>query len=198
MPETSLELLREVSEGSRPALSALVARHIDGLHGYVRLHAGDKLKAREATADLVQLVLVEVVQEYDGFEWKGEAAFKGWLYQKALRRVIDRARYHGRQERDASREEALEAGPGVEVKLAQVYRELSTPSAKLARVEDIERLEHAFRKLPAIYAQVLSLGCLCGMSRAEVAEELGISEETAKKRKTRGLVKLAALLERGR
>ena len=146
--------------------------------------------------DLVQIVLCEVVREFDQFEWRGEAAFRSWLYGKTRLRLADRARYHGRQERDLAKEVGLGQGHSEEMILGQAYREFSTPSAKLVRMEEIEQLEAAFERLTEGQREVLSRAFLLGMTSRQIGEELGIAEETARKRKTRALVKLAAEMGR--
>ncbi|MFT5154291.1 MAG: RNA polymerase sigma factor (sigma-70 family) [Planctomycetota bacterium] len=180
MPEPTRDLLRRVPEGDRPALSALVERYLPPLVGFVRLNAGGRLKAREGTMDLVQMVLWGVVREFDEFEWRGEPAFRSWLYGKTRLRLADRARYHGRQERDQAKEVSLEQGHSEEVILGQAYREFSTPSARLVRMEEIEKLEAAFERLTDGHREVLSRAYMLGMTRRIVLSrsvDLGLRRE---------------------
>jgi RNA polymerase sigma factor (sigma-70 family) len=66
--------------------------------------------------------------------------------------------------------------------------------------EEAEQVRHAMRSIPADQAVTLALAFHEGFSRREIAEMLGISEETVKSRIARGRLNFAAAykrLERG-
>src|SRR5678815_592051 len=91
-------------KGEPRALTSLFARNLPPLVAFIRARAGKAIAARESAADIAQSVFREVLQDADKIELKGEGAFRNWLFMQATRKVLDRAKFHGRDRRDAARE----------------------------------------------------------------------------------------------
>ena len=70
------ESFARASRGDAAAIEQLIQEHLPGLRAFVRLNAGATLRAREAQSDLVQSVCREVLEGREGFEYRGDAAFK--------------------------------------------------------------------------------------------------------------------------
>lgn len=189
----SKELLLRAAAGDRSALRQLVQLHEPSLFAFVRARASPALRARESVRDILQDVLVELVQDVARVEYRDEAAFRGWLYTMAERRIRDRARFHSREKRARVREVSLEDDEARTALLAQGYSGLSSPSRRLQRIEEIAQLERAFERLSDADREVLTLAFFCGMSSPQIAAHLGIAEELARKRKNRARIRLAAL-----
>jgi DNA-directed RNA polymerase specialized sigma24 family protein len=81
-------------EPAGPPLESLLERHLEDLQSYVRKNMGAGLAQRESCADLVQSICREVLQSQGRFEFQGETAFRKWLLQVALRKLIDRRRFY--------------------------------------------------------------------------------------------------------
>lgn len=47
---------------------------------------------------------LEFLRGLDGFDFRGEKAFRRWLYQAAERKIVDRVRYWRAERRDAELE----------------------------------------------------------------------------------------------
>lgn len=162
-------------------------QHLGPLRAFVRLQVSPLLRARETESDLVQTVCLEVLQRADRFEFQGEAEFRGWLYRAVLNAVRDGDRYHKAQRRSPQREV-----PIVDVEqLAGLYTSMASPSAHAVAREEVERIEAAFERLPANYAEILALVRVAGLSRSEAAAQLGLSPEAAGKLLQRATVRLA-------
>ena len=80
-------LIDRASRGDPVALDALVEHHLPNLLAFLRLNAGPHLLAKESVSDLAQSVCREVLDDVDRFEYRGEPAFRKWLFTAALNKV---------------------------------------------------------------------------------------------------------------
>jgi RNA polymerase sigma-70 factor, ECF subfamily len=159
-------LLDAASRGDKSALDQLVAHYLPRLHAFVRVKMGAGLRAREGSADIVQSVCREALEERDNFVFKGEAPFLSWLMTAALNKMRERARFHGRQRRDVDREEDIED-------LAEIYGTLLTPSRVAIDREEIDRFESALDRLPDDEREVIVLARIVGLPHKEIAAHIG-------------------------
>ncbi len=188
-------LAQRASSGDPQAVDALLQRHLPGLRTYVRRNIGPALLAKESSSDVVQSVCREVLADVGRFEYRGEAAFRTWLYQAALRKIIDRHRYYRAEKRDPAREVA---GPSSATmtpeELAVLASSIHAPSREAMMNEEIERLERGFSKLAEGDRRVIKLVYVEGLSHVEVAERLGCSEVNSRKMLSRALARLSKQL----
>ncbi len=190
----------EASRGDAGAVDELLQHHLPGLRAFIRLRMGPVLRDRESCSDLAQSVCREVLEHLGRFQYPGEKAFKHWLFTEALRKISNRAEFYRAAKRDAARE--VRAGGSTEDRssdggLSQIYHTVLTPSRELMAREHVERLERAFDRLPDDYREVITLSRVVGLSRAEIAREMGKSEASVRNLLHRGLSRLAELLEQG-
>lgn len=169
----------------------LLAEHLPGLRAYVRLRAGPAVRAREAASDVVQSACREVLERADTFQHGGEAGFRHWLYTTALRKIINKHAFHTAARRDVRRDERATT----DVALLQAYHTLCTPSRVAAAREELERIEHSFEHLSDDHREVILLSRLVGLTRTEVAAEMGRSEASVRNLLHRALAHLAQRLE---
>lgn len=80
--------------------------------------------------------------------------------------------------------------------LLDAYATLSTPSLLLARKEGEAAFEAAFDELSAEHREIITLARLVGLSHAEIASQLGKTEEACRQLLRRALIKLEIALER--
>ena len=71
----------------------------------------------------------------------------------------------------------------------------TTPSQAAIKKEDMDLLERAFSQLPENYKQVITLARIMGLSRAEVATEMGSNEGAVRVLLHRALLKLGLLMD---
>lgn len=187
-------LVQEATRGDAAAVEALIERNLPALRAFVRLRVGDLLRAKEDSMDFVQSACREVLQDLDGFDWRDEDHFRNWLFQTALRKLQDRAKFYGRQRRDAAREQPLEHGALGRADLLACYASLFTPSREAVAQEELERFEDAFAQLSDRHREVITLAKIVGLSRAQVGVELGIAEDAARSLLHRALARLTSLL----
>jgi RNA polymerase sigma-70 factor (ECF subfamily) len=171
-----------------PTVDALLERHLPGLRAFIRLRAGPVVRRCESESDLAQSVCRELLEHADRFRHGDEAGFRRWLYTTALRKIVDRHDHLVAAKRDVRRV----AG---DAELVETYRTFSTPSEHLSRREEVARVERAFDALTDEQREVVTLAHLVGLSRAEIADQLGKSEGAVRTMLSRTLAQLAELLE---
>ena len=165
-------------DGDTEARADLLAAYVPQIHAFVRLRMGRDLRRREESMDLVQTVCADFVRRAEGFELRTEPAFRAWLFQSALNKIREHARFHGRERRDPDRELELlhrATGDAATRNLLDAYGTLCTPSMALAADEECARIESAIEQLPEHYREVLVWARLVGLPHAEIAERTGRS-----------------------
>ena len=172
----------------RRSLDELVERHLPGLYAFVRARAGTRLRAREATVDLVQSACYEALKDLPSSGIGDEAAFKHWFYLAAERKIVDRARYHAAAKRSPSREKPLASDLDL---LERGYSGFWTPSRQAAAREEIERMEAALQRLPKDAQDVIVLSRIVGLPHAVIGEKTGRSEGAVRVLLHRALARLA-------
>ncbi|MCY2961923.1 MAG: sigma-70 family RNA polymerase sigma factor [Planctomycetota bacterium] len=196
MSEDSTHLAEQAARGDAGAMQTLLELHLDGLRAFVRLRTGPELRQRESSSDLVQSVCREILEQAHRFQHPSESAFRRWLYTTALRKISDRAEHWRAQKRDAGREQAFPSHGG-EAGLLRRYGSFSSPSQHAMVREEVERVEKAFEELSEEQREVITLAHVAGLSRAEIAEQMGRSEGAVRVLLHRSLARLAEVLEAG-
>jgi len=178
----SIELIRGAQAGDQAALNRLFARYYDRVRRIVRLRLGNRLREHLESADVLQGTFVAAVEDFERFEARDESSLIHWLAKLAEREILDAARYHGAQKRDAGRAVALEA-----IRAACASGELriepsaptDLPLGKLEDEEERELVESAIRSLPDEMRELVVLRHYVGASWADVVRELGHRTERA-------------------
>jgi len=203
MPNDPDELLAKALARDPNAIDSLLNEYLPGLRAFVRLRSGPMLRQKESNSDLVQSVCRDVLENIDRFEHGGATGFKQWLYKTALRKIADRYEYWGAKKRDAGRElklpgsssSASQSSPPADERLLDAYRTFCTPSQHAIAREELARVETAFEQMPEEHREVILLAKIVGLSRAEIAQQLGKSEGAVRTMLSRALAHLAELLE---
>ncbi len=189
MTDDHEQLLQQTRTGDPHALEQMLIRYLPRLRAFVRARAGARLRQLESCSDLVQSACRDVLAALPEFEWRGEAEFRNFLFRAAWRKVVDRARWHGAQARDANREQPLVDADGAFVASAL------TPSRDLQSHEELGAIEAALDQLPDDYREAVILRRVLGLSYAEIAAELERSQGAVRNLVSRGLARLSAYLE---
>ena len=162
-----------------------------------RAHLGPLLQARMDASDIVQQTLLEAHRKFDQFRGTTEAELAAWLRKMLALNVQDLLRAQGRQKRDASREQSLDASLDETVSRLEAWVEAvqTSPSGRLSRDEQIMRLASAMEQLPEAQRMAIELHHLHGMSLAETGERLDRSLPAVAGLLRRGLSRLRELLD---
>ncbi len=172
--------------GDGPAPGRLEALFREYAPRVYRLALRCGLDAQEAE-DGVQEVFLKVQRRLDTF--RGEAALSTWLYQVALRTLLDHRRRVVRQTRPrglGGEEESLPAGPG----------EPAAPADAAIRNERRRLVREALDRLPPRHREVLVLRELEGLAYRDIARILGVAQGTVESRLFRARERLARELRR--
>lgn len=182
------------SRGDPVAIDEVLRAYLPRLQRFVHLRLGAPLRAREDTLDIVQSTVRELLA-HEQFEWRGEVEFRAWLFQAALNKIREKARFHGAAKRATGRE--LPAGLHA-LGSDAALRDTTTPSRDAMAKEDVQALEAAFARLTEPQREVLTLARIAGLPHAAIASRLGKSEVAVRQTLVRAMAALGAALGRGR
>ena len=157
-------------EGREALLRALEPR----VRGYVRRRLAHSAQGESSDVDdIVQVVLFEFFLRLPGLaDDFDEPDLLAYVFQLARWRLGDRGQERRRRIGITDFSDELPASS-------------QTRTGVVTRADDLRRLRSLIDGLPDHYAAVLQACDIEGRGLSEVAEELGIAPETAKKRRTR-------------
>ena len=158
--QADADLVTRWTGGDQRAATALVARHADAVARFVA-----SLGARDDVQEIVQDTFVRAFGSLDGF--RGDSAFRTWLFTIARRLVLDRRRATRRR------------GVQVEVQEADVRTEFDALDAVVAD-ETEGRMRAALDRLTPTQREVFTLRVGEGMSYREIADAAGTTEGAAR------------------
>jgi len=182
-------------EPKSPEFEALLERHLPDLRNYLRKNMGAALEQRESCNDLAQSVCREVLQEQGRYQFQGDAAFRKWLLQVALRKLIDRRRFYGAAKRGkVEREADLPSVWRIE-DVAKLAKTLGSPSGEAMMREDVGRLGRAIDQLSEGDRDVIRLIHIDGLTHADVAARVGCTETQSRGRLFLALARLSTHLK---
>lgn len=179
------ELVRQAQAGDDLAMHELHRRYYDGLFALAMRWLRDETRARDAVQEAFSDAFLSIRR------FKGKSRFSTWLFKLARSRII----HH-----KAQAERELAQGRQVEPEAAGEAGELSVKSAEELSGERQAYLEvlRLMQRLEPEQAAALTLRFVVGLSLAETAQVLSISEEAVGMRVTRGRERLKAMLLRRR
>jgi RNA polymerase sigma-70 factor (ECF subfamily) len=158
--QTDFDLVARWKGGDERAATLLVGRHADAVARFVA-----SLGARDETDEVVQDTFVRAFASLDGF--RGESAFRTWLFTIARRLLLDRRRSLRRR------------GEQVEVQDADVRTEYDALDGLVAR-EAEDRMRAGMARLTPTQREVFTLRVGEGMSYREIADVVGTTEGAAR------------------
>ena len=158
--ESDLELIARWKGGDQRAAARLVERHADALARFA-VSNGE----RNDIEELVQDTFVRAFSSLDGF--RGESAFRTWLFTIERRLMLDRRRSQ-RRRRDV-----------VEIQEGDASTAFDALDSVVAG-EAQERLKRAMSRLSPTQREVFSLRVSEGLSYKEIAELVGTTEGAAR------------------
>jgi RNA polymerase sigma-70 factor (ECF subfamily) len=180
----TVALLGQARDGNPEALGQLLEDRRNHLRRLAERQLRGPVRVRADASDVVQQAFLEAHRSFEQFRGEGEPEWLGWL-ERILRRAVSRIiRDHtSLQKRDARRERPLDGG-GSEAGVAQHPGAASSPSQRLIRGEERERLELALAGLPEDQREAVRLRHLLGEPLLDIARKMGRSPAA-----TAGLIK---------
>ncbi len=172
---TDAELLGAFADGNQKAFAELVRRHADWVWGCALRQVGDGATAEDIAQGAFLLLAKKAASLRD------RASLQSWLFRVVLflardaRKLANRRRYH-------------------ETRVAAMNREQGPETPAWDAIQGV--LDEAVAKLREPDRQTILLRFYRGMSVAEVAGALRVSEEAAGKRALRAVDRLREILGR--
>lgn len=177
------ELAALALAGRQDAYAALMERHRDAVYRLARSHVGDATEALDITQEAF-IAAFAALARYDGAR-----PFRLWIARIAINKCHDWAR------RRAVRRFFAFARP---IDEAVAVADMGPTPEQAARSQgELARINGAIAALPVTLKDVLVLRAIEGMSQAEAAQVLDVSEKAVETRLYRARMKLADLLRDG-
>jgi RNA polymerase sigma factor (sigma-70 family) len=190
---------QQTTEGEDSApldVQRVLQEQLGGLRAFLRARAGPVIRARLRDSDLVQAVCLEVLEHAPRAKFSNEAAFRGWLYTAALRKLVENKRRITADKRDIAREQPLDQKHGDEDAPITALASAITPSMEIAGREGVKQIQEALDALPDAQREVLLLARMVGLSYAEIAEQTGRTEASCRQILRRALLGLGEELRK--
>ena len=187
-------------QGDAPSLQSLFGRNLPQLIAFLRVRMGRLVSAKESVHDLAQSVCREVLQDLDDFEYRGDEAFRKYLFVQATRKILDKKKFYTRDRRDAAREVDVFANRDEgdqRESLLGAYKSIYSPTKIADGNEFLERIEDALTELPEAQRDAIALTRMMGLSTAEAAEQLGTTDAGVRGLVARGLARLSMRMHPG-
>jgi RNA polymerase sigma-70 factor, ECF subfamily len=192
------QLLLQAAGSGQDTWGELLERHRQRLERMVALRMDKRLAMRLDPADVVQETLAEAVVKLPAYMRDEPLPFYPWLRQLALDLLTELHRRHvSARMRTVTLEERWcpEFSNDSVVQLAdRLLGRTSSPSTRLIRKEECERVRAALGRLASPDREVLVMRHLEQLPLADIAAVLGVTEGTTGKRHLRALERLRALL----
>ena len=176
-------LLNRYLSGDRDAISLLIDRHSARVRDYIRM----MVKDRDVADDILQETLIKVVRVIDEGRYADTGKFLSWVLRIAHNQVID----YFRAQKSAKTINESEAG----------FDMLGTLRFSERTVEDriiSEQIEADVRRmvehLPDEQREVVKLRYYSGLSFQEIADQTGVSINTALGRMRYALINLRKMI----
>jgi RNA polymerase sigma-70 factor (ECF subfamily) len=166
-------LIRDAQEGDRRAFAALVERYWDRLYRYLYHLTHD----RHTAEDLAQETFLKALGHLDSF--RPGTNFGAWLFRIAHNAWVNQARGAARDRRPMP-----DHLPGRE----------EDPVEQVLTQESLQLLARAVGRLPAEFRAAFLLRAEEGLSFRQIADVLGLTEETARWRVFKARQKLLSVL----
>ncbi len=182
-----VEWARRLLAGDASAFTPFVESFQARIFQYSWLMCGQ----REDAEEVAQETLLKAFQSFD--QLRDPENVKSWMFRIAKNYcLMKRRKSIYAPDRELSLDELMPAD-GQEAKL-QVADGSELPEGRLLRRELNEELQRALRELPDTYRPVVLLRDIEGLSTAETAEVLELSEDVVKQRLHRGRLALRKAL----
>jgi RNA polymerase sigma-70 factor, ECF subfamily len=170
------ELVERAVRGDRAALGDLLLAHLDGLERHVSAKLPDHIRSLVAPDDVVQEALVQAIRGIAGFQSRGPASFRNWLWSIADHEVRQTVERLGAQKRGGRRQH-VPAATGQTSSFIDLFELVAdstagTASGALAGQEAARAMQVGIAGLPDDQRRAVRLHFLEGRSLDDTAGAL--------------------------
>ena len=160
-------------------IKGLFLKHASAVQSFLLRRSNDS----QLAADLTQESFLRLAEQGEGGRIDNSPAY---LYRTARNLLIDHQRQQLRRKTDLLADEQL----------AEIVDAGASVEDITAAREGVEALQHVLAQLPERTQQIFHLNRIEGLTHAEVARELGISDSSVQKHLAKALAHVMAHLER--
>ncbi|MEM6471163.1 MAG: sigma-70 family RNA polymerase sigma factor [Planctomycetota bacterium] len=191
------ERRRHVADGDPTALASLFTEYRARLLRMITFRLDSRLRRRIDAEDILQEVFLDARKRQQHFD--PDRSFFVWLRMVAIQTLVTiHHRHLGVMLRDASREASVHGSPmATSVAIADgLLGNMTSPSQAALRRELTDQLTTALGELNDTDREVLAMRHFEDLSNSEIAEALGIEQNTASIRYVRAIGRLKAIIDR--
>lgn len=178
------ELLNLYLQGDKSAISTLIEKHNRRVRDYLRMMVGDA----DLAADIAQETFIKAVTVIDEGRYVDSGKFLSWILRIAHNKALD---YFRSQK---SNQSVSESSAGYNVLGTMRYSEKSIEDSMISEQIDTD-IRALVELLPEEQREVVMLRYFSDLSFKEIAEQTGVSINTALGRMRYALINLRKMVE---
>ncbi|MFI3286610.1 MAG: sigma-70 family RNA polymerase sigma factor [Rikenellaceae bacterium] len=178
------ELLKRYQSGEKSAISQLIERHTARVRSYIRM----MVKDHDLAEDLFQETFIKTVRVIDEGRYTDNGRFLSWVLRIAHNIVID----HFRSKKSSNTIGETEAGYDVLGSLKFASEPIEDKIIHQQIADDVRRMVDF---LPSEQQEVVRMRYFYDMSFKEIAEQSGVSINTALGRMRYALINLRKMVK---
>lgn len=190
------DLLARIRDGDRRAADALVRRFDSQLRGFFDRRFGSSTLGDLSVDDLVQETQLRAVRSLPTFTYRVPGSYLAWLYTIARRVLAQTFERAGRQPPVARIPRSETLGMTTADVLAALAAPDTDPLDRVERMRRLEILAEALSELDERRRDAIVLRYVEGLTSAEAAAQLGISDGSLRVLLSRGRRQLIEILDR--
>ncbi|MEE2887268.1 MAG: sigma-70 family RNA polymerase sigma factor [Planctomycetota bacterium] len=187
-PSETMNLLLRWHSGDRSAIDQLIARDLPWIQQQVRKRLGPALRMRGDTEDYMQDAMIEALKYCPRFVSRSQSRFRNIMARIIENVLRDKNRWHQARRRAMSKERRIPSDSVLD--LDPPNESVTRPSEGAQQNERELWVRLALEFLRPDDRKVILMRQWESKSFAEIAEELGITAETARMRFHRSLPRL--------
>lgn len=195
----TMRLLLDWREGNDRALNDLLSRHLPAIRGLVEARLGKPLRKKAEREDIVQEAMIDLLRYLPQFRISKESSFRAFFAKIVINVIRDQSDWYTALRRKVSMEVPIPSD--IVLDLDPPKDEVATPSRLAQTREDVAWVRLALTLVDTADRDVIALRDWKELSFVEAGVVLGISEDAARKRYLRALMRLStqvtALQRRG-
>ena len=178
------ELLNLYLQGDKSAISTLIEKHNRRVRDYLRMMVGDA----DLAADIAQETFIKAVTVIDEGRYVDSGKFLSWILRIAHNKALD---YFRSQK---SNQSVSESSAGYNVLGTMRYSEKSIEDSMISEQIDTD-IRALVELLPEEQREVVMLRYFSDLSFKEIAEQTGVSINTALGRMRYALINLRKMIK---
>lgn len=173
--ESFATLLTDARKGDRAALDQLLRELESRFRTDVERRVGNALRGRTRISDILQDAYVEVVARIGQFEGSTEAEFFTWVT-----RIIENSARQQHRHLTAKKRKVPSRTTELNALAAAYLRTASSPMSELERAEEVALVHQALNEMRDDHRVVIEQVVFVGRDVAEVADDLGRTEQATR------------------